>query len=307
LKELIIKEPIKSIIITTRSLRIKKRRREMAINILIFIFGLCIGSFMNVCIYRIPLSKSIVTPRSMCPGCNRLIGAYDNIPVISYILLKGKCRNCGIPISLRYPLVEIISGMIALAVFMKFNTKAAMQAYTNASGFTAFDVFMKFGLLEAIVYFIFISALIVITFIDIDHGIIPDVISLPGIPIGFILASFLLPSMNYKASLAGIIAGGGSLLAVAWIYNLIKKKDGMGVGDIKLLAMIGAFIGWKGILFTIFVASATGTLVGFAVMLKTRKGMGQQAVPFGPFLSIGTILYIFFGTELISWYIRLLA
>jgi leader peptidase (prepilin peptidase)/N-methyltransferase len=217
----------------------------------------------------------------MCPGCNSLISAYDNIPVISYILLNGKCRNCGIPISFRYPLVETISGLTALAVFMKFGISA-----------------------EGLIYFAFISALVVITFIDIDHGIIPDTISLPGIPIGFILASFLLPSMNYKASLAGIIAGGGSLLAVAWIYNLIKKKDGMGMGDIKLLAMIGAFIGWKGILFTIFVASATGTLVGFAVMLKTRKGMGQQAVPFGPFLSIGTILYIFFGTELISWYIE---
>ncbi len=255
----------------------------MAINILIFIFGLCIGSFMNVCIYRIPLSKSIVTPRSMCPGCNSLISAYDNIPVISYILLKGKCRNCSIPISLCYPLVETISGLTALAVFMRFGISA-----------------------EGLIYFAFISALVVITFIDIDHRIIPDTISLPGIPIGFLLASLVLPSMNYKASLAGILTGGGSLLAVAWTYNLITKKEGMGGGDIKLLAMIGAFTGWKGVLFTIFVASAAGTLAGIAVMLKTQKGM-KLAVPFGPFLSIGAILYIFFGTALISWYIRLLA
>lgn len=255
----------------------------MTINILIFIFGLCIGSFMNVCIYRIPLSKSIVTPRSMCPGCNSLISAYDNIPVISYILLKGKCRNCGIPISLRYPLVETISGLTALAVFMRFGISA-----------------------EGLIYFVFISALLVITFIDTDHRIIPDTISLPGIPIGFLLASFLLPSMNYKTSLAGILAGGGSLLAVAWIYSLITKKEGMGGGDIKLLAMIGAFTGWKGVLFTIFVASATGTLAGIAVMLKTKKDM-KLAVPFGPFLSIGAILYIFFGSEIVLWYIRLLA
>ncbi|MDP2862588.1 MAG: prepilin peptidase [Desulfobacterales bacterium] len=255
----------------------------MAINVLIFIFGICIGSFMNVCIYRIPLSKSIVTPRSMCPGCNSLISAYDNIPVISYILLKGKCRNCGIPISLRYPLVETISGLTALAVFMRFGLSA-----------------------EGLIYFAFISALVVITFIDIDHRIIPDTISLPGIPIGFLLASLVLPSMNYKTSLAGILTGGGSLLAVAWIYNLITKKEGMGGGDIKLLAMIGAFTGWKGVLFTIFVASATGTLAGIAVMLKTKKGM-KLAVPFGPFLSIGAILYIFFGAALISWYIKLLA
>jgi len=255
----------------------------MAINILIFIFGLCIGSFMNVCIYRIPLSKSIVTPRSMCPGCNSLISAYDNLPVISYILLKGKCRNCGIPISFRYPLVETISGLTALAVFMKFGLSA-----------------------EGLIYFVFISALLVMTFIDIDHRIIPDTISLPGIPIGFLLASLVLPSMNYKTSLAGILTGGGSLLAVAWIYNLITKKEGMGGGDIKLLAMIGAFTGWKGVLFTIFVASATGTLAGIAVMLKTKKDM-KLAVPFGPFLSIGAILYIFFGTALISWYFNLLS
>ena len=256
----------------------------MAINILIFIFGLCIGSFMNVCIYRIPLSKSIVTPRSMCPGCNSLISAYDNIPVISYILLKGKCRNCGIPISLRYPLVEIISGLTALAVFMRFGISA-----------------------EGLIYFAFISALVVMTFIDIDHRIIPDTISLPGIPIGFLLASLVLPLMNYKMSLAGILTGGGSLLAVAWIYNLITKKEGLGGGDIKLLAMIGAFTGWKGVLFTIFVASAAGTLAGIAVMIKTQKGMMKLAVPFGPFLSIGAILYIFFGTDIISWYFRLLA
>ncbi|MDP3285329.1 MAG: prepilin peptidase [Desulfobacterales bacterium] len=254
----------------------------MAINILVFIFGLCIGSFMNVCIYRIPLSKSIVTPRSMCPGCNRLISAYDNIPVISYILLKGKCRNCGIPISLRYPIVETISGLTALAVFMRFGISA-----------------------EGLIYFVFISALLVITFIDIDHRIIPDTISLPGIPIGFLLASLVLPSMNYKTSLAGILTGGGSLLAVAWIYSLITKKEGMGGGDIKLLAMIGAFTGWKGVLFTIFVASAAGTLAGIAVMFKTKKDM-KLAVPFGPFLSIGAILYIFFGTDIISWYFRLL-
>ncbi|RPH53045.1 MAG: prepilin peptidase [Desulfobacteraceae bacterium] len=255
----------------------------MTINILIFIFGLCIGSFMNVCIYRIPLSKSIVTPRSMCPGCGTLISTYDNIPVISYILLMGKCRNCGIHISLRYPLVETISGLTALAVFMRFGISA-----------------------EGLVNFALISALVVITFIDIDHRIIPDTISLPGIPAGFLLASFFLPSMNYKTSLAGILTGGGSLFAVAWIYSLITKKEGMGGGDIKLLAMIGAFTGWKGILFTIFVASAMGTLVGIALMLKTQKDM-KLAVPFGPFLSIGAILYIFFGTSLISWYFNLLA
>lgn len=254
---------------------------DYTIHIMIFIFGLTIGSFLNVCTFRIPASKSIVRPGSMCPGCNSPIKYYDNIPVISYIFLGGKCRKCNMPISFRYPLVELISGLVALAVFIRFGLS-----------------------FEGLVYFIFISTLIVITFIDIDHRIIPDVISLPGIPIGF-LASFLLSSISWKESLIGILAGGGSLLAVAWIYNLITKKEGMGGGDIKLLAMIGAFIGLKGVLFTIFAASATGTAAGIAVMLKTQKGM-KLAVPFGPFLSLGAMLYIFFGSEIISWYLNLL-
>ncbi len=252
------------------------------IHILIFIFGLCIGSFMNVCIYRIPLTKSIVRPRSMCPICNSFIKFYDNIPVLSYIILGGKCRNCNIHIPMRYPLVEIISGFAALSCFIKFGLS-----------------------IEGLVYFAFVSALIIITFIDIDHKIIPDVISLPGIPIGLLLSSFILPAMNFRESVIGILAGGGSLFAVAWIYSLIAKKEGMGGGDIKLLAMMGSFIGWKGILFTIFTASSTGTLAGIIVMLKTKKGV-KLAVPFGPFLSIGAILYILFGNEIISWYFNLL-
>lgn len=255
---------------------------DYAVHLLIFVFGLTIGSFLNVCIFRIPESKSIVRPGSTCPGCNKPIKYYDNIPVISYILLGGKCRKCNMPISFRYPLVELISGLAALAVFMRYGLS-----------------------FEGLVYFTFISALIVITFIDIDHRIIPDVISLPGIPIG-LLASFLLSSITWKGSLIGIIAGGGSLLAVAWIYSLITKNEGMGGGDIKLLAMIGAFIGLKGVIFTVFTASATGTAAGIAAMLKNREGDMKLAVPFGPFLSIGAILYIFFGSEIISWYLNLL-
>lgn len=249
---------------------------------IIFIFGMCIGSFVNVCIYRVPTSKSIIDPlRSICPNCGSIIRFYDNIPVLSYLLLKGRCRNCDKPISFRYPLVEIISGVFALCTFLKFGPT-----------------------LEALVYFAFITVLVVITFIDIDHQIIPDLITIPGIPVCF-LASFALPSITYKESLLGLIAGGGSLLLVGWIYYLIKKAEGMGGGDIKLMAMIGAIVGWKGILFTIFVSSLVGTLVGITIMLRTKKGM-KIAVPFGPFLSIGTITYIFFGPGLISWYFNLL-
>jgi len=251
------------------------------IEIFIFLIGLCIGSFLNVCIYRLPASQSIVHPRSKCPNCDTLIPFYDNIPLFSYLWLKGRCRHCQTKISLRYPIVELLGGLFALGIYMKFGLDIA-----------------------TLIYFVFIAALLTVTFIDIDHRIIPDVITLPGIPICF-AASFALPAITYKDALLGILAGGGSLFLVAWLYSLITKKEGMGGGDIKLLAMIGAIVGWQGVFFTIFVASLAGTLAGFAVMLQSRKGM-KLAVPFGPFLSIGAIAYIFFGTQLINWYFNLL-
>ena len=245
---------------------------------LIFLFGLCIGSFLNVCIYRLPTSMSIVSPsRSICPKCNSAISFYDNIPVFSYLWLKGRCRHCQASISLRYPMVELLTGIIAL------------------------DIFFMFGLTPAgIIYFIFISSLLVITFIDIDHQIIPDVITLPGIPIG-LAVSFVLPAITFKTSMLGMLAGGGSLWVVAWSYSLITRKEGMGGGDIKLLAMIGAFIGWKGVIFTIFAASVAGTFVGLTVMLVKGKNL-KFAIPFGPFLSIGAMSYLFFGEKILAWY-----
>ncbi|MBC2696005.1 MAG: prepilin peptidase [Desulfobacteraceae bacterium] len=250
------------------------------IEILIFIFGICIGSFMNVCIYRLPASKSIINPaRSICPNCGNIIRSYDNIPVLSYLWLKGKCRHCNSPIVFRYLLVELTGGFFALCIYFKF-------------GIT----------IEAFVYYALISSLLVITFIDIDHQIIPDVITLPSIPI-FFFASFTLAAITCKDSLLGILAGGGSLLLIAVTYNLLTKKEGMGGGDIKLLAMIGAALGWKGVLFTIFIGSAIGTLVGIVLMLRTRKGL-KLAIPFGPFLSMGAIIYIFFGSSIINWYLK---
>lgn len=252
------------------------------IQTIIFIFGMCMGSFVNVYIYRLPASKSIIDPlRSICPDCGSTIRFYDNIPVLSYLLLKRRCRHCNKSISFRYPLVEIMSGAFALCTFLKFGPT-----------------------LEALVYFAFIIALLAITFIDINHKIIPDIITIPGIPAGF-LASFVLTSITYKESLLGMLVGGGSLLLVGWVYYLIKKAEGMGGGDIKLMAMIGTIVGWKGILFTIFFSSLIGTLAGIAIMLRTKNGM-KVAVPFGPFLSISAVAYIFFGPDLISWYLNLL-
>lgn len=246
-----------------------------------FLYGLCIGSFLNVCIHRLPESRSLIKPRSMCPQCSQPIAFYDNIPVFSFLLLRGRCRNCGTPIAWRYPLVELLGGLAALASAAKFGPSLA-----------------------ALVYFVFTAILIVVTFIDIDHRIIPDVISLPGIVLG-LAASFILPSMSFTDSLLGIALGGGSLLAVALIYRLVTKKDGMGMGDVKLLSMIGALIGWKGVVFTIFIGSLVGSLVGIAMVFAQKRKDLKLAVPFGPFLSLGAIVYVFAGSELTFWYFHL--
>lgn len=244
-----------------------------------FIFGLVIGSFLNVCIHRLPAAQSIVHPRSRCPQCGHLIRAYDNIPVLSYVLLRGRCRDCGARISPRYPVVELLSGAFAAMTVSRFGLD-----WTGA------------------VVYVLIAAFLVITFIDIDHRIIPDMITLPGIPIG-LAASFGPGLVSPLEALIGVLAGGGSLFLVAWGYQLIAKREGMGGGDIKLLAMVGAFIGWQGVLFTIFVASLSGTLTGITLMFR-RQGDMKLAVPFGPFLAVGAIAYLFIGPELMAWYIR---
>jgi leader peptidase (prepilin peptidase)/N-methyltransferase len=253
----------------------------LAVKLWVLLVGLAIGSFLNVCIYRLPRSLSLISPPSMCPSCQTLIPFYDNVPILSYFWLRGRCRFCGAGFSLRYPVVELVSGLFAVAVFDRYDF--------------SWESLFLYGL---------IGALLVITFIDIDHQIIPDVITLPGIVIGFV-ASFLIDPITYKESLIGIVLGGGLLLSVAWGYYLLTKKEGMGGGDIKLLAMLGAFLGWKGVIFTIIAASAIGTLAGIAVALRTGGGR-KLAIPFGPFISLGAILYVFFGTQIIEWYVALM-
>ncbi len=198
--------------------------------LIIFLFGACIGSFLNVCIYRIPENKSIVTPGSFCPNCKNSIPFYCNVPILSYLFLMGHCKFCKHTISIRYPLIEALTGIFSLFLFQKFGLTPAM-AY----------------------WFVFISVLITLSFIDIDHQIIPDIISIPGILI-FASSFYFLPEMTIKDVLIGILAGGGSLYAVAFFYYLVRKQEGMGGGDIKLLAMIGAATGIKGVVFTILQA-----------------------------------------------------
>jgi leader peptidase (prepilin peptidase)/N-methyltransferase len=245
-----------------------------------FIIGAVVGSFLNVCIYRLPAEKSIVSPPSSCPVCGNRIRWYDNIPIISFLLLRARCRVCHSPISWRYPLIEALNGLLTLLLFMKFGVSFPFLAL-----------------------FIFCSSLVAITFIDLDHQIIPDSISLPGIVVGF-LFSFFLPWNGWLNSALGILAGGGSLFLVAWGYYKITGKEGMGGGDIKLLAMMGAFLGWRCVPFIIFTASLVGSVIGVAAMMIQKKD-SKFAIPFGPFLAFGAVLYIFYGRQLIHWYFSL--
>ncbi|MFO7830807.1 MAG: prepilin peptidase [Desulfuromonadaceae bacterium] len=246
----------------------------------IFVFGAVIGSFLNVCIHRLPLGQSIVFPASHCPECSTELRWYHNIPVLSFLFLKGRCCFCAARISWRYPTVEILNALFYTAVF-------------HISGYS----------LTSLVLFVFISALIVITFIDLDHRIIPDLISLPGIVLGF-AASFILPWVSWQDSILGILLGGGSLFAVAYIYAFFTGKEGMGGGDIKLLAMIGAFLGYKAVLPVIFLSSLMGTAIGIPLMFL-KKADGGLAIPFGPFLAAASLVYLFAGQYLIRWYLEL--
>jgi leader peptidase (prepilin peptidase)/N-methyltransferase len=244
------------------------------------VLGAVVGSFLNVVITRLPAeNESIVFPASRCPKCLQPIKWHDNIPIVSFILLKKKCRNCEAPISWQYPIVEFTMALLALALLFKFGFTYALP-----------------------IYFIFTAALLVIIVIDFYHKIIPDIISLPGIVIGF-ACSFINPVITWQQSGIGLLIGGGVLYAVAAGYYLFTRREGMGGGDIKLLAMIGAFLGWQSLPFVVFGSSILGALVGIGAMAKQKKG-GKTMIPYGPFLSIAALLYMFYR-ELIDYYLVL--
>jgi leader peptidase (prepilin peptidase)/N-methyltransferase len=253
---------------------------------LVFIFGSIIGSFLNVCIYRIPRDQSIVWPSSRCPSCGAPIRAWDNIPILSFLLLGGKCRNCKAKISFRYPLVEALNALSYIVLLWRFGPEWAF-----------------------LVYAVFCSALIVITFIDLDFQIIPDRITLPGIPAGLLAGSFLLPDpflraepLGWKGSLIGAVSGFLFYYFVAVAGEKIFKKEAMGGGDIKLMAMVGAFLGWKGIILTTFLGSLFGSVIGIFMILFRGREKGSL-IPFGPFLALGSAVSLFFGQEIIFWYL----
>lgn len=244
-----------------------------------FFLGLCFGSFANVVIYRLPKSQSVVKPRSRCPKCRKMIAWYDNIPVLSWIILRGRCRNCRTGISIRYPFVELLMGFLFLLVFLKYGVS-----------WTCLELLiLTFGL-------------VTVSMIDLDHRIIPDEFSLSGIVLG-ILGSLLNPERSAFDSIAGVLLGGGFLWLVAYLYLVLRKEDGLGGGDIKLLAWIGAYLGWISIPFTILVSSVLGSV--FGLVLIVRGGSLKTSLPFGPFIVVAAYLYLFVGEDLARWYIEI--
>lgn len=268
----------------------------------IFAFGLVVGSFLNVCIARLPRGGSIVTPPSHCPRCQSGIKFYDNIPVISFLLLRGKCRNCGGPISWRYPVVELTNALLYLWIANEF--------------WLGGEAFLMMALC---------SSLIVITVIDFDHQIIPDVITLPGMLLGLTLAPFFMSSLGdplpfpldhylphagpyltgFLNSLIGLILGGGPLLAIGWIWEKLRHVEAMGGGDVKLMGMVGSFLGWKSALLTIMLGALAGSVIGLLLIVLKRHKI-EKVIPFGPFLAAGAAASAFYGSDIISWYLGLI-
>lgn len=246
--------------------------------VLAFVIGSCIGSFLNVVVYRLPVGKSLVSPGSHCPRCEHPIAFYDNIPILSYFILRGKCRHCKVPFSGRYALVEALCGLFTLMLFRRYGIHP-----------------------QLFIELLFVYGLVAIAFIDLDTYLIPDVLSLSGVVLGFAL-SFFTPRLDWVDSLLGIVVGGGLFYAIAVGYQYVRHQDGLGGGDIKLLGMIGAFLGIPGVLLTVVVASVVGAVVGLIVMRRQETGLAAM-VPFGPFLSLGALVYLLWGQGLIAWYL----
>lgn len=256
-----------------------------------FGMGAIVGSFLNVVIHRYPREESIVFPPSRCPSCGTRIKGYDNVPILAWLWLLGRCRACRAPISPRYPLVELANGLFWLAIFL----------HTGLS--------LGFVLLAALV-----SMTIVLIYIDLEIQILPDVIDIPGILLGLLCGALHLgaqsPGLMLSATLfesfTGAVAGAGILLAIGLTYKLVRKVEGMGLGDVKMMAMLGATIGWEPLFPLLLIASVTGAITGVFVAAKSEKGM-QVAVPFGVFLGIAYLVILFFGVPLWQWYAGLLA
>jgi len=256
-----------------------------------FALGAIVGSFLNVVIHRYPLEESIVFPASRCPHCLTAIKPYDNIPVLSWLILVGKCRACKAPIAMRYPLVELANGLFWLATFL----------FTGLS--------WTFPLVAVIV-----SMTIVLIYIDLDIQILPDVVDLPGIVIGIVIGTLSLGSLHLDLALAtswddsliGAVLGAAIIVGINLAYRLVRGVDGMGMGDAKMLAMIGAVSGWKIVLPSLFLASIVGAVFGVAMAARAKEEL-DVAIPFGVFLGLAFLTLLYFGNSLFAWYVSILA
>jgi leader peptidase (prepilin peptidase)/N-methyltransferase len=248
--------------------------------IIIVLFGLAWGSFLNVVIYRLPRGLSLMRPPSTCPQCGTRIKAYDNIPVLSYLLLRGKCRACGLKISVAYPLVELLTPVCFLLLYARFSLGVPFFASC-----------------------LFASALIALCFIDLYHQVLPDEITLPGLALA-LLYSGLRPDMTLRQALAGAIVGAGFLLAVYGAYLLLRKKEGLGMGDVTMMLLVGAYLGWVKAFFTLLVGSFVGALVGFFLLSFKKKDL-QFALPFGTFLAPAAFFALVWGDRIINAYLSL--
>lgn len=263
-------------------------------------FGACVGSFLNVCIYRIPRDESVITPRSHCPHCGAMIPWYLNVPVVSWLALRGKCASCKGPIAFRYTLVELLTAMLFLAVFMKWAAPAAMHMLPIPHAAVI------------PIYWVFLAGLVLGTFVDFEHFIIPDSVTIGGMAAGPVFSA-LVPVLHSRevwwegllSSGIGLAVGFGILFAIAWIGEKAFKKEAMGFGDVKLMGAIGAFLGWKAVLFTVFASSVLGSIVG--VLLIAFGGVKLQSrIPFGPYISAGALIWVFWGPAIFEAYMRLL-
>ncbi len=241
------------------------------------LFGLLLGSFLNVCIFRLPRGTSVVWPASACGSCKRELRWFENIPVISWLVLGAKCARCKAPISLQYPIVEATTAVLFVLVTATTPLGPALAARL-----------------------IFVAALVVLFAIDLEHHLLPNVITLPGIVVGLLFA--LLGPPGWQASLLGVLLGGGVLYAIAAGYYAVRKEEGMGMGDVKMLAMIGAFLGWQSVLLTLVLASLSGAVIGLALIVVQRGSM-KYALPFGTFLAIGALVAMLAGQPVIDWYV----
>ncbi len=242
--------------------------------------GLAVGSFLNVCIYRIPRGQSLIYPPSRCPRCGNDIAWYDNVPVLGWLMLRGHCRKCGEPISIQYPIIEFITALAAVVVVLVTPPGPLLASRLTLT-----------------------AILIVLFVIDLELQILPNVITLPGIAIGFLFS--LIAQPGPRASLAGILLGAGVLYGIAAVYYAVRKEEGMGMGDVKMLAMIGAFLGWRAVLLTLVLSSFAGALIGVVLMRASAKGL-RYALPFGTFLALGAFVTMLMGDSLLAWYLGFL-